>query len=305
MIWYLVFTGMFVLYQLDVAVYAIIAFFAKIGEILRPEPGNPWHSTWHKTDLVGATECDDRGFKLSDETAAAASSQKRRKLSTGSQAAAGWQIPTEARVSISSLHNSALAANSTASSSPASTASGSDCNSSAASGSQPGTPHAPAVPPRLALQQLFAQLPSQSPLATVYSEQLPSSPEAATSPHVSAKGLRLRVGGSDDGDKGVSSCQGHIGYDIQASAPSATDDGARWWAAADDTQSGADQPSQRQLTDMPPPSSAVVRPGKAYLLPASLVSQYDYFPMVLVQLPMYNEEAHCEVVIERACNIIW
>jgi hypothetical protein len=26
---------------------------------------------------------------------------------------------------------------------------------------------------------------------------------------------------------------------------------------------------------------------------------------VLLQLPMYNEEAHCEVVIERACNIIW
>jgi hypothetical protein len=35
------------------------------------------------------------------------------------------------------------------------------------------------------------------------------------------------------------------------------------------------------------------------------VQQYYYFPLVLVQLPMYNEEAHCEVVIERACNMVW
>jgi hypothetical protein len=41
------------------------------------------------------------------------------------------------------------------------------------------------------------------------------------------------------------------------------------------------------------------------LLPASLVRQYGYYPLVLVQLPMYNEEAHCEVVIERACNMVW
>jgi hypothetical protein len=45
--------------------------------------------------------------------------------------------------------------------------------------------------------------------------------------------------------------------------------------------------------------------GQRVLLPASLVKQYGYFPLVLVQLPMYNEEAHCEVVIERACNMVW
>jgi hypothetical protein len=42
-----------------------------------------------------------------------------------------------------------------------------------------------------------------------------------------------------------------------------------------------------------------------YLLPKSLVDQYPLYPLVLVQLPMYNEEAHCEVVIERACRMEW
>jgi hypothetical protein len=45
------------------------------------------------------------------------------------------------------------------------------------------------------------------------------------------------------------------------------------------------------------------------LLPQSLVSRYEQlpngYPLVLVQLPMYNEEAHCEVVIERACRMEW
>lgn len=45
------------------------------------------------------------------------------------------------------------------------------------------------------------------------------------------------------------------------------------------------------------------------LLPQSLVSRYEKlpggYPLVLVQLPMFNEEAHCEVVIERACRMEW
>lgn len=47
------------------------------------------------------------------------------------------------------------------------------------------------------------------------------------------------------------------------------------------------------------------QPDQCVLLPSSLVQQYGYLPLVLVQLPMYNEAAHCDVVIERACNMAW
>lgn len=64
--------------------------------------------------------------------------------------------------------------------------------------------------------------------------------------------------------------------------------------------------SPRDKHSGPPPCSALFEPDQQrVLLPASLVQQYYYFPLVLVQLPMYNEEAHCEVVIERACNMVW
>jgi hypothetical protein len=65
------------------------------------------------------------------------------------------------------------------------------------------------------------------------------------------------------------------------------------------------QPIPEPLTGPPPPSSANLVPGQGVLLPESLVQKYSYFPLVLVQLPMYNEEAHCEVVIERACAMVW
>jgi hypothetical protein len=29
------------------------------------------------------------------------------------------------------------------------------------------------------------------------------------------------------------------------------------------------------------------------------------FPKVLIQLPMYNEDAHCDLIIERCCKIAW
>jgi hypothetical protein len=29
------------------------------------------------------------------------------------------------------------------------------------------------------------------------------------------------------------------------------------------------------------------------------------FPKVLVQLPMYNEDAHCDLIIHRCCKIKW
>jgi hypothetical protein len=29
------------------------------------------------------------------------------------------------------------------------------------------------------------------------------------------------------------------------------------------------------------------------------------FPKVLIQLPMYNEDAHCDLIIHRCCKIKW
>lgn len=313
MIWYLTFTGMFLMYQLDVAAYAMIALVAKFKEITCPEPGSPWHSRWHRPELVEPSDCDDRGLKLlRDAAAAAAALEKCRKSGAGTQAAASWHISTQERVSISSLQSSALAGSSIASTSAPSVGSVSDSSGSAASGSQPGTPPTTDLAPESALQRLFAQLPRQSQLETVYSERMPSSPGAATSPHVSAKGLRCRAGCSDDGGQSVSTPPGHIGFTVYTnsayeSSPTARplDTAARWWTSATEAEIQEHSCPEPQLTEIPPPSSAVARPGQTCLLPASLVSLYDYFPIILVQLPMYNEEAHCEVVIERACNIIW
>jgi hypothetical protein len=29
------------------------------------------------------------------------------------------------------------------------------------------------------------------------------------------------------------------------------------------------------------------------------------FPKVMIQLPMYNEDAHCELIIQRCCKVMW
>jgi beta-mannan synthase len=37
----------------------------------------------------------------------------------------------------------------------------------------------------------------------------------------------------------------------------------------------------------------------------SLVDMYDHYPTVVVQVPMYNEESYCQIVIEKICKIQW
>lgn len=37
----------------------------------------------------------------------------------------------------------------------------------------------------------------------------------------------------------------------------------------------------------------------------SLVSLYNHYPLVLVQIPQYNEDAHCDSVVERCCTMAW
>lgn len=48
------------------------------------------------------------------------------------------------------------------------------------------------------------------------------------------------------------------------------------------------------------PSCQGVAPEHAYLLP-----MYDTFPMVVVQVPMYNERAYAERIITKCCGISW
>ncbi len=37
-----------------------------------------------------------------------------------------------------------------------------------------------------------------------------------------------------------------------------------------------------------------------------LTNMYEgKFPKVLIQLPMYNEDAHCDLIVQRCCKILW
>lgn len=146
-------------------------------------------------------------------------------------------------------------------------------------------------------------------------------------PHVSASSLRYRAGGSNDGS---SSSPAHAA--ALSPGPGLSPGSARTrqlsrfvvgspLAVHSSSTSSNPNPGKRPAgwesslqmsssnsssSSSPPPCSVMVEAeGQRVLLPASLVRQYGYFPLVLVQLPMYNEEAHCEVVIERACNMVW
>lgn len=62
------------------------------------------------------------------------------------------------------------------------------------------------------------------------------------------------------------------------------------------------QPPQNTVPDIPVKSQAV--PGSAdYSFLTDLY--HGEFPKVLIQLPMYNEDAHCDLIIQRCCKIKW
>lgn len=310
MIWYLGFTGMFLLYQLDVIGYSLVALAAKVKELWDPEPGHPWYWWWYKDSLVSPPECDDQGYKVSATTqpssaTALDAADDDGRLCDGKEAASTrdpskisptrgmWQIPTAARVSVSSISSSYLAGSSGA----YSTSVVSDCSASAAGSSHPSTPQAGQLgTPKATLQRLMEeQQRPQSQLETVYSMQLLHEQSLPSSPHMSSRGLRYR-GADDDEQQQQQQCAAQDS--LQDSQEKQQQQQMLWTSSAHDA---VDIP----VGGDPPASSAVLAPDKSLKLPASLVSLYDYFPVVLVQLPMYNEEAHCEVVIERACQLIW
>jgi hypothetical protein len=53
-----------------------------------------------------------------------------------------------------------------------------------------------------------------------------------------------------------------------------------------------------------PPPHPQVREGPLYTA-ESARNLHDAFPKVMIQLPMYNEEAVCDVVIDNCCKIKW
>jgi hypothetical protein len=323
MIWYLVFTGMFVLYQLDVLIYSAIALFAKCQEVWNPEPGHPWYWWWHKDELVPAPECDEQGYRLckpgssistdADEDAGGKASDKQDAAAAAdgaaSTAAAGaeqgsqssWHIATTNRVSISSLTSSYLAS----SSAPCSSGSGSvpsDCSASAAGSSHPSTPQAgPSGTPKATLQRLLDQQQQQqqsmSQLETVYSMPDQTPADAPTSPHMSAKGLRCRHVAGDDAD--VLQQQQLEGAASPSSIPSQQQQKQQQqqqqvqqlgWYTGDKSRLGVSLPGGG---GQPPNSCVVLGPDQACSLPASLVSLYDYFPVVLVQVSLQETSALC------------
>lgn len=50
------------------------------------------------------------------------------------------------------------------------------------------------------------------------------------------------------------------------------------------------QPATQPPIKLPPPSSRTM---------------HEAFPKVMIQLPMYNEEAVCDVIIDNCCKIKW
>lgn len=319
----------------DGLLYSFIALLARIYQALRPVPGHPWYGFWHKDSYVELPQCDLNGWRLDEDspsavTAAAAKpySSTRPSLEygpTGTQAASafvrhGWHIATITAMSTSSIGGASghSTAGSTCvpsiASNPASNAS--DCSNIASSGSQTTTPlgrHSNLPAAHLATifsmdldeYSLAAQQDSQQqqqPHEIVC--QLESQASLPAVPHVTASSLRYRPVGSDDGNSPPTarhntspSAKQHSPARSFLGSPSSSFS----WRGSPKKQSGWDTPGS-----CPPPSSVVFEPeGQRVLLPASLVQQYPYFPMVLVQLPMYNEEAHCEVVIERACNMVY
>jgi len=287
---------------------------------------------------VELPQCDLNGCRLDEGspsavTAAAAKSYSSHSNTrpsleygpTGTQAASafvrhGWHIATIAAMSTSSIGGASghSTAGSTCvpsiASNPASNAS--DCSNSTSSGSQTATPlgrHSNL--PAAHLATIFSMDLDEYSLATQQDSQqqqpheivcqLESQASLPAVPHVTASSLRYRPVGSDDGNSPPTarhytspSCKQHSparSYFLGSPNSSFSCRGSP------KKPSGWDTPGS-----CPPPSSVLFEPeGQRVLLPASLVQQYPYFPMVLVQLPMYNEEAHCEVVIERACNMVW
>lgn len=248
----------------------------------------------------------------------------------------GWNIPTITAMAGSlagASSHSTLGSNSARSLASSSIAHASDYSASNTSGSAAATP----------LARRSVHLPSHH-LDTIFSididdsildrqqqqgagaeqqepvYQLDTQASLPAIPHLSASSLRYRQVGSDDGHSPAqhsSPLESPCGHSSPNSArarhmrltvrsPVASSSSSSHGSSQKQQQPAGWSLASEIMGSRPPPCSALFEPQRQrVLLPASLVRQYGYYPLVLVQLPMYNEEAHCEVVIERACNMVW
>jgi len=261
MIWYLAFTAMFLMYQLDVICLSLLALAARFIDALFPPPGHPTYWWWHEDTLVQPSECDARGYSVGAAPESIADllgyksdggKAETNALSSQNLASGGfsnmktWQISTTAAA-------------------PGSTCSGScgvqsEYASSFASGSHPATPqHIQGVSSQTTIEP--------AALETVYSLPPVDQADHPLSVHNLAEAKHQQK--SNSGPIKVAAVPITGPMDLSA-------------------RCGASETSDAHGSGKPPGCAAVLRPDGGYLLPASLVFQYGYFPLVLVQLPMYN-----------------
>lgn len=275
---------------------------------------------------------------------ASSSSSLRPSLDHGSPGAAsvfarhGWNIPTITAMAGSlagASSHSTLGSNSVRSLASNSIADASDCSASNTSGSAAATPLARRSvhlhPHCHHLDTIFSididdsildrqqQQQGAGPEQQEPVYQLDTQASLPAIPHLSASSLRYRQVGSDDGHstaqhssplespRGHSSPNSARARHLRLTVRSPVASSSSSHGSSQKQQQPAGWSSAAEIMgSRPPPCSALIEPQRQrVLLPASLVRQYGYYPLVLVQLPMYNEEAHCEVVIERACNMVW
>lgn len=296
MILYIIFGVLFCVYQADVLVYTAIACIAIISNYFWPEPGSPRYAYKYPSALIAPLDLtkDDQALTKSTAQNANGGQTHKPRNSMSSRSSGDWAITTgKGGPSIQGLASSSIASSDKSFSSSSSHSLGAVC-----------ADPIPGATTQATLQSVPSNGAEEAEQQLPVSINLPNNGQPGTprTPgHPSGYNLRIRHSGTESrvSDSAATNMQGgttaphtpsmRAKDSLQAFA--AANLGKRVMAATKDTQ--ISQPCGSSLDN-----------GTA-LLPESLVKQYDQYPLVLVQLPMYNEEAHCEVVIERACHMAW
>jgi hypothetical protein len=275
MIWYLVMAGMFLAYQLDVIFYSVVAYMAALFEWWDPEPGNPSYHRKHPSALV-YPPTSTSGGQLSQ-------SLKIARTKSGKEITDDLLPPTLEGLRPNGWTISTAAEGGEADAVRPQKASAPDLPRISASGAQ-----------------IFESSASNIPTTS-----LDSNIQTSSALRPSGGSLRLRSNtNSESGQQRGSSNGGGI---ANPGSPVAHSTRSRHQAlqmlAVNNAASRQQQQQMGADVAIPLPlTQALHRPC---LLPETLVKQYITYPMILVQLPVYNEEVHCELVIERACRMEW
>lgn len=279
MIWYIAFTGAFLIYQLDVIVYSLIALFAVIWERLVPVPGHPAYERRHPSQLVyppqqGPARASD-GKDLSQKQTSKIVADVQGSWTIAARSGPGSDVGSD------TIHQH----------SSSSTSSGSSSNTPPL----PGSPLAPGAAAAATLKASGAEVQDEV-------SELPASGPIETA--LTGANLRMRTRSISTGGAGAPEVSSSSG---RPSVTSGTTPRAKHSLAA---AAAANKALGRRVSGGGSCGVRTVHQAveTATLLPQSLVVRYEkleVYPLVLVQLPMYNEEAHCEVVIERACRMEW